>query len=183
MQFAAIGGYIGIFEHLLEHCADPNAPCSSAYGRMPLEGAAEHGRFDMAVYILKLGPRPHSKVEKAAKLAKGNGHSAIVEVLQGIPEQTTAPLIAEPSNRKVHAYKICGLELSNASSRSRYERSVHVDGSVGARFSCEECGSTFIRKDLFERHKATHTQEGYVQCPSCEKMFRRDYQHRCQSRI
>ncbi|SPO07209.1 uncharacterized protein DNG_09903 [Cephalotrichum gorgonifer] len=55
LQFAAIGGYLGIAHTLVQKGADVNAPPAPHEGRTALEGAAEHGRNDMLQFLMNSG--------------------------------------------------------------------------------------------------------------------------------
>jgi ankyrin repeat protein len=46
-------GFIGIAKVLISRGADINAPAAKYCGRTALEGAAEHGRLDIALYLLE----------------------------------------------------------------------------------------------------------------------------------
>jgi ankyrin repeat protein len=177
IQFAAMGGFTGIFELLLRHGADLNALPSQPYGRMPLEGAAEHGRFDMVIYLLRLSPQfPKRDIESAMCFAKSNGHSAIVDVLEGYcRERESMPVIGHVEERKSHVCDICQLPFSKASARARHQNTIHASALARAKFACEDCGEVCGRKDLLLRHKNKHSRRGYVFCGSCGKDFRKDY--------
>ncbi|KAF5718179.1 Sex-determining fem-1 [Fusarium globosum] len=55
LQFAAIGGHIGLARQLIELGARINARGSGKGGRSALEGAAEHGRLDMLALLVHHG--------------------------------------------------------------------------------------------------------------------------------
>ncbi|CVK85742.1 uncharacterized protein FMAN_06711 [Fusarium mangiferae] len=55
LQFAAIGGHIGLARQLIELGARINARGSGKLGRSALEGAAEHGRLDMLALLVHHG--------------------------------------------------------------------------------------------------------------------------------
>lgn len=85
LQAAAIMGHLPIALILLEAGANINAPAAKIGGRSALEAAAEHGRLDIVELLLKnnidadgLGNR----CERAAKLAKRNGHTFIAKMLR-----------------------------------------------------------------------------------------------------
>lgn len=82
IEAAAIGGLAGIVELLIKHGGDFRAPGAKVDGRTALEGAAEHGRFDMIVYLTDLGLYDIKQYESAIRFAEGNGHRAIVQVLE-----------------------------------------------------------------------------------------------------
>ncbi|KAK3712007.1 hypothetical protein LTR37_009319 [Vermiconidia calcicola] len=200
LQLAAIGGYIGILELLLDHGADIDAPPLKVYGRTPIEGAAENGRFDMVTYLAKLYHPPASELEKALSLAKVNRHSSVAEVIEDLlqtpeppPPIATATAIADTfdddlerpdaahrNDRTVgplqNLCRICQIPLSNASARARHERLLHGSQADRMKFACEVCGRGFARKDMKERHQATHDKSASVQCPHCHRRkSRKDY--------
>ncbi|KAK3708305.1 hypothetical protein LTR37_011570 [Vermiconidia calcicola] len=200
LQLAAIGGYIGILELLLDHGADIDAPPSKVYGRTPIEGAAENGRFDMVKYLAKLHHPPASELEKALSLAKENGHSSVVGVIEELlqmPEPpapvATTPTIADIFDDALetpddahqddnalgplqHSCRICQIPLSNASARARHERLRHGGQVDRMKFACGICGRGFARKDMKERHQTTHDKSASVQCPHChQRKSRKDY--------
>ncbi|KAH7126608.1 hypothetical protein B0J11DRAFT_526008 [Dendryphion nanum] len=55
LQFAALGGYVGIAQLLLEHDADPNYLPAQGDGRTAFEAAAEWGRVDMMALLAHWG--------------------------------------------------------------------------------------------------------------------------------
>lgn len=55
LQFAAIGGFLGLAKTLLTHGADVNAPPAKIDGQTALEEAAEYGRIDMLQLLLNSG--------------------------------------------------------------------------------------------------------------------------------
>jgi ankyrin repeat protein len=55
LQLAAIKGFVGVAEMLLEKNANLFAPAAIHGGRMPFEGAAEHGRLDMMTFLVGKG--------------------------------------------------------------------------------------------------------------------------------
>jgi len=55
LQLAAIGGYLGVAEFLLQAGADLNASGATVHGRTALEVAAEHGRLDMVKFLINGG--------------------------------------------------------------------------------------------------------------------------------
>ena len=98
LQFAAIGGYIGIAFVLLGHEADVNAPPARSEGRTALEGAAEHGRTDMVQILLNSGciitGDGQEQYERALERASENGHHAVRKLLEG----HYAQYYADPTN-------------------------------------------------------------------------------------
>ncbi|KAL9071779.1 MAG: hypothetical protein Q9161_004043 [Pseudevernia consocians] len=86
LQYAAIGGYIGIAESLLAHSAEVNAPGGDTeHGRTALEGAAEHGRIDMLKLLANAGANLYGKGYKnALQLARTNGHRAAERYLKSL---------------------------------------------------------------------------------------------------
>ncbi|KAI8937340.1 hypothetical protein NX059_006546 [Plenodomus lindquistii] len=55
LQFAAIGGYVGVANLLLDYGANVNHPPAEGPGRTALEGAAEWGRLDMITMLVQRG--------------------------------------------------------------------------------------------------------------------------------
>ncbi|SMR64279.1 unnamed protein product [Zymoseptoria tritici ST99CH_3D1] len=87
-QYAAENGYIGTAQLLLKHGADFQSPAAPVGGRTSIEAAAEHGRFDMVTFLLKLGTWPVSQLEKAARYARENGHTAVATLVEAALLQT-----------------------------------------------------------------------------------------------
>lgn len=90
LQGAVIQGHTRIALLLLSKGADVNAPAAAIQGRTAFEGAAEHGRLDLLQILLNAGAggsRPDDSLterrfDTAIELAKGNGHTAVVSLLQ-----------------------------------------------------------------------------------------------------
>jgi ankyrin repeat protein len=86
LQFAAIGGYIGIAQLLIQLGADVNASSAKIGGRTALEGAAEHGRIDMLQVLLSAGAQIMGtgvkQYDRARELALENGHRAACKLLE-----------------------------------------------------------------------------------------------------
>jgi ankyrin repeat protein len=86
LQFAAIGGYIGIAQLLIQRGADVNAPSARIGGRTALEGAAEHGRIDMLQLLLSAGAQITGtgikQYNRARELALENHHRAAFRLLE-----------------------------------------------------------------------------------------------------
>lgn len=66
---------------LLDAGADVNALESRRYGRTALEGAAENGRIDMVLWLLKAGAKTISS--RARQLALGHGHFEVETIIGG----------------------------------------------------------------------------------------------------
>ena len=174
MQYAAIRGTIGTFELLLEHGADIDAPASKVYGRKPIEGASEHGRFDMVQYLCRLRKPVPAELQSAMRLANDHGHRAIAEFLESTLQElpTLSPVLTE-SRRKRHFCDVCQIPFSNASARARHRRTRHNDDAPY--FECDICGRPFNRGDMMNRHRATHDKHGYHHCDLCGNEFRKDH--------
>ncbi len=86
LQFAAIGGYLGIMYTLWENGADVNAAPAAKNGRTALEGAAEHGKIDIVQLLLNAGAdvcgSGQEQYERALRRASENGHHAIRRLLE-----------------------------------------------------------------------------------------------------
>ncbi|PVH72585.1 ankyrin, partial [Cadophora sp. DSE1049] len=86
LQGAAIAGNIKIVMLLIEMGALVNAPPSEREGRMALDGAAEHGRLDTVQLLLTSGAECMepgiSGWDSAIRLAEGNGHFVIADILR-----------------------------------------------------------------------------------------------------
>ncbi|KAI1127079.1 hypothetical protein F5Y10DRAFT_266531 [Nemania abortiva] len=85
LQFAAIHGNCEMATILIEHGARQDIPPSiGLHGRYPLEGAAEHGRFDMIELLWNAprGPFDDEQCQKAMRLAKRNGHVGCKEKIE-----------------------------------------------------------------------------------------------------
>jgi hypothetical protein len=78
LQLASIKGFVGVVEMLLERNADLFAPAAIHGGRMPFEGAAEHGRLDMMTFLVGKGVLDveggAQQVQRAMDLAEKNGN-------------------------------------------------------------------------------------------------------------
>lgn len=89
LQHAARSGSLSVAELLLAYGSDINAFSGEFWGhRKPhryraLDAAAERGRLDMVEFLLKAGGRSASDgLGGAIRLAKENGHFAVLSVLQ-----------------------------------------------------------------------------------------------------
>lgn len=96
LQFAAIGGYLGIVDLLLGRGADVDALPAKVEGRMAFEGAAEHGRIDVLQFFLNsraqtTGPGA-KQYERARNFASQNGHIAAWHLLELYRELTDLDL-------------------------------------------------------------------------------------------
>lgn len=80
LQLAAIEGYVGIATLLLEKGADPNFRPAYEDGRTAFEGAAEWGRVDMMLLLMKWGADlradSNRQYDRALNFAEGNGQMA-----------------------------------------------------------------------------------------------------------
>jgi ankyrin repeat protein len=86
LQFAAIGGYIGIAQPLIQRGANVNASAAKIGGRTALEGAAEHGRIDILQLLLSAGAQisgpGKAQYDRSLELALKNGHRAACRLLE-----------------------------------------------------------------------------------------------------
>ncbi|KAI0965311.1 ankyrin repeat-containing domain protein [Xylaria arbuscula] len=103
LQLAAISGDCIVAAELLEHGALLHQPPSKIAGRWPIEGAAEHGRFDMIQYLWTAHQNTFCMAEgangfqdknirKAMRLAGTNGHFGcrdFIAELAGLPITAT----------------------------------------------------------------------------------------------
>ncbi|KAI1131063.1 hypothetical protein F5Y10DRAFT_287832 [Nemania abortiva] len=110
IQLAAISGDCIVAAELLERGALLHKPPSKIAGRWPLEGAAEHGRFDMIHFLWTAHQNTFCTIEgengfhdknirKAMRLAARNGHFGcrdLIAELSGLPV-TATDLPPEPS--------------------------------------------------------------------------------------
>ncbi|CAE7202896.1 hypothetical protein CFE70_010499 [Pyrenophora teres f. teres 0-1] len=84
LQLAAINGYCGIVEYLLDQGANPNYPPSRGHGRTAFEAAAEWARFDVLSLLMQrgvqldvlVGEPPESQYDRAKRFAEKNGCTA-----------------------------------------------------------------------------------------------------------
>lgn len=85
LQLAVIAGNIPLCQLLMENGADLHAPAARIDGRMPLEGAAEHGRLDMVAFLLAAGAghrgEDKEQFERAISFANAEGYSHIADML------------------------------------------------------------------------------------------------------
>ena len=95
LQFAAQTGLLRIVLLLLQAGADINAPPAKVNGKTALEGAAEWGRLDTVSLLLQAGAKTdgdyHRYFRSAIRLAEGNGHSAVADVLKSHGSPVTVP--------------------------------------------------------------------------------------------
>jgi ankyrin repeat protein len=84
LQGAAIIGDFPLVLYLLEKGAKVYAAGAEKNGRTALEGAAEHGRLDVVRMLLNmhLAEGIKAKCERAFKLAKEEGHIAVMDTLK-----------------------------------------------------------------------------------------------------
>ncbi|KAI1148987.1 hypothetical protein F4825DRAFT_453908 [Nemania diffusa] len=84
LQFAAIHGNCDVASSLIMHGARPDIPPPRGiYGRWPLEGAAEHGRFDMIEFLWNaFGSLLKEQCQSAMLRAERNGHIGCKERIQ-----------------------------------------------------------------------------------------------------
>jgi hypothetical protein len=86
LQFAAIGGFLGIAILFLEYQVDLDAAGAQFNGRTALEGAAELGRIDMLKMLLNAGVNIHGggqiQYERALNFPSKNGHHAARQMLE-----------------------------------------------------------------------------------------------------
>ena len=84
LQLAAINGNCEIATILIEHGAQHDVPPPiGPHGRWPLEGAAEHGRFDMIRLLWDADKRyfEDEQCPRAVRLAERNGHIGCAELV------------------------------------------------------------------------------------------------------
>ncbi|KAI0548050.1 ankyrin repeat-containing domain protein [Xylaria curta] len=106
LQLAAIYGDCYVAAELLRRGALLHKPPSKVYGRWPIEGAAEHGRFEMIEFLWKANSEimtfqdsdngfEEKYLEKAMRLATTNGHYScrdLIAELSGLdPTATDLP--------------------------------------------------------------------------------------------
>uniref|UniRef100_A0A182YAE3 C2H2-type domain-containing protein n=1 Tax=Anopheles stephensi TaxID=30069 RepID=A0A182YAE3_ANOST len=109
----------------------------------------------------------------------GSGSSKSGEVkLQAIPCPRCDAIFATQAEFKEHSRKLhrtpkqlvecpdCGKSLSTGSLYSH--RKIH---SESPKFSCPECGRTFVQKINLIQHHKTHLGERPFQCGQCDKAF------------
>ncbi|KAJ2982173.1 hypothetical protein NUW58_g4377 [Xylaria curta] len=95
LQFAAISGNCDVACELLKHGASLYMPPSKIGGRWPIEGAAEHGRYEMIQFLWKANERtlfPHfdengfreKNLKKAMRLARDQCHQECVKLIAGL---------------------------------------------------------------------------------------------------
>lgn len=79
LAFAAIAGDLCAVQELITRGANVNADVVDDADRMPLEGAAEHGRLDVVQLLLNL----HAEVRgtRALEFARREGHGGVVQLL------------------------------------------------------------------------------------------------------
>lgn len=95
LQFAAIGGYVGIATLLVEHGADVNYAPARGHGRTAFEGAAQWGRLDMVLFLvqagddlsLQFGTDGETQGERAVRFARSSGHLALSRFMQKLCDQ------------------------------------------------------------------------------------------------
>ncbi|KAI3317132.1 ankyrin repeat-containing domain protein [Xylariaceae sp. AK1471] len=92
LQIAAINGNCEIATILIEHWAQQDIPPPRGiYGRWPLEGAAENGRFDMIELLWNaFGSFPEEQCQSAMRYAERNGHIGCKERIQELMAGSTA---------------------------------------------------------------------------------------------
>ncbi|KAJ8119690.1 hypothetical protein ONZ43_g3417 [Nemania bipapillata] len=91
LQFAAIHGNCDIASSLIMFEARADIPPPrGVYGRWPLEGAAENGRFDMIALLWNtFGPFPEEQCQRAMWRAERNGHFGCKEEIQELIAKST----------------------------------------------------------------------------------------------
>jgi ankyrin repeat protein len=91
LQITAIKGWVGIAEVLLEKGADINAPRGKYQGRTAFEGAAEHGRLDMLLFLFRnrvnLVSDGGEQIKRAMAFAERNGKPAAKSLVQQIANE------------------------------------------------------------------------------------------------
>ncbi|KAB2107262.1 hypothetical protein AG0111_0g4192 [Alternaria gaisen] len=99
VNLAASNGLVGIAEMLVQHGADINALCSKYEGRTAFEGAAEHGRIDMLLFLFHNGVDIISdggkQIQRAGELAKSNGQLAANSLVEKLAETARLNAILE----------------------------------------------------------------------------------------
>ncbi|KAI3325678.1 ankyrin [Xylariaceae sp. AK1471] len=111
VQFAAISGNCELAAELLDHGALLHSPPSKIGGRWPIEGAAEHGRFDMIQFLWKANEETlycgdgengfqERNFKKAMRLARENNHlgcNHLIAELANLPiTATDVPPVVSP---------------------------------------------------------------------------------------
>lgn len=95
LQLASIEEYIGIATLLLEKGADVNLPAAgSKFGRTAFEGAAERGRVDMMILLMKWGADLRAdddrQYKRACDFAEKNGQMATKRFVKYLYEKSGA---------------------------------------------------------------------------------------------
>ncbi|KAI0534610.1 hypothetical protein GGR58DRAFT_505105 [Xylaria digitata] len=93
LQLAAIHGNCEMARILIEHGARNDIrPPRGTYGRWPLEGAAENGRFDMIELLWDaFAPFPDEQCQSALRRAEDNGHFGCKERIEELMAGSSAP--------------------------------------------------------------------------------------------
>lgn len=202
LQLAAIGGYIGIFELLLEHQADITAQPAIVDRRTPLEGAAEHGRLDMTSYLLRLFDQRgllyhmYSELSRAKEFAAKNGHHVVADLLDQAMLQTdpTDWIARTDEDRYTECKKAIWMALGLGPwqaeepdadvepGQSNDSVAPHMLGQdVGFdsggtslnTYVCDECGSAMSNLSALRRHERIHTGARDFKCKACFSTFAR----------
>ena len=195
VQLAAMRGYIGVVELLRGYGAEVTAPGSKVYGRSAIEAAAENGRFDMVKYLLDLGPQITSQLEGAIRLAKNQGHDAIVEVLEPAllktnslaqcqehgfnpDSQQLSPALMPAAPGFIFEEPAVTAQISAA--QVVQDASTSPPPCTSAKHQqpfCNRCSKPFSNTSALKRHRKTvHAARDRlkrVQCPICSQSFAR----------
>ncbi|KAI1128093.1 hypothetical protein F5Y10DRAFT_292347 [Nemania abortiva] len=93
LQFAAIHGNCDIAKLLIDQGAEASIPPPrGVWGRWPLEGAAENGRFDMIELLWNaFGPFPNEQCQSALLRAERNGHFGCKKRIEELMAESSAP--------------------------------------------------------------------------------------------
>ncbi|KAI0547928.1 hypothetical protein F4679DRAFT_586036 [Xylaria curta] len=100
LQFAAINGNCEMARILIQHGARNDIPPPRGiYGRWPLEGAAENGRFDMIELLWKVfGPFSNEQCQSAMRYAERHGHYGCKEKIEDLMATSCAPNMLSTSH-------------------------------------------------------------------------------------
>ncbi|KAI1384224.1 uncharacterized protein F4822DRAFT_434163 [Hypoxylon trugodes] len=121
LQLAAIGGHCDVAMELINHGADFNSkPSRGKHGRMPLEGAAEHGRLDMIQLLWNFGSSSidEEQCKRAIGFAAYKGHFGCRDLIHHLMASRSTGTTQDFDSRvsDSHSHRIAGeqnvIELS-----------------------------------------------------------------------
>ena len=180
LQLAAIGGYVGILELLVDYGANVEAPGSAKKGTTVLGAAAKHGRLDAVRLLLQRGVRLKRQLFGnecvEIRLAKQHGHHAIADLLKSHQYGPSAhdvdnvlecewqpALVAHiPRNLVTDALVITGAE----------EEDFNVDPASG--YACSHCEKELSSASSLRRHiRSKHSDHSPFTCDNCCHTFKR----------